>query len=78
VTGIAALIRCPLGRESPPGYRIELPRDSEPRRVNVNADWYYTVSIMEFLDGKVARETQYFGDPFEPGPSRAQWVERMP
>ena len=38
----------------------------------------YTVSIMEFLDGKVARETQYFGDPFEPGPSRAQWVERMP
>jgi hypothetical protein len=37
----------------------------------------YTVSIMEFLDGKVARETQYFADPFEPGPSRAQWVERM-
>ena len=37
----------------------------------------YTVSIMEFKDGKVARETQYFGDPFEPGPSRAQWVERM-
>ena len=37
----------------------------------------YTVSIMEFLDGKVARETQYFGDAFEPGPSRAQWVERM-
>ena len=28
-------------------------------------------------DGKVARETQYFGDPFEPGASRAQWVERM-
>jgi SnoaL-like domain len=37
----------------------------------------YTVSIMEFLNGKVARETQYFADPFEPGPSRAQWVERM-
>jgi hypothetical protein len=37
----------------------------------------YTVSIMEFLDGKVARETQYFSDPFEPGPSRAQWVERL-
>ena len=27
----------------------------------------FTVSIMEFLDGKVGRETQYFGDPFEPG-----------
>ena len=37
----------------------------------------YTVSIMEFLDGKVARETQYFADPFAPGPSRAQWVERI-
>src|ERR1700743_205888 len=37
----------------------------------------YTVSVMEFVDGQVARETQYFGDPFEPGPSRAQWVERM-
>src|SRR5262249_8015154 len=37
----------------------------------------YAVSIMEFKDGKVARETQYFGDPFAPGPSRAQWVEPM-
>lgn len=34
----------------------------------------YTVSIMEFADGKVSRETQYFGDAFEPGPSRAQWA----
>jgi hypothetical protein len=32
----------------------------------------YTVSVMEFLGGKVAREIQDFGDPFEPGPSRAQ------
>ena len=38
---------------------------------------FYTVSIMEFEEGEVVRETQYFGDPFEPGPSRAQWVERM-
>jgi ketosteroid isomerase-like protein len=37
----------------------------------------YTVSVMEFVDGKVARETQYFADPFEPGPSRARWVEPM-
>ena len=37
----------------------------------------YTVSVMEFSDGEVARETQYFGDPFGPGASRAQWVERM-
>jgi len=37
----------------------------------------YTVSIMEFVDGMVSRETQYFSSPFAPGPSRAQWVERM-
>ena len=37
----------------------------------------FVVSIMEFEAGKVVRETQYFGDPFEPGASRAQWVERM-
>jgi len=37
----------------------------------------YTVSIMEFRGDKVARETQYFADPFTAQPSRAQWVERM-
>jgi SnoaL-like domain len=37
----------------------------------------YVVSIMEFREGKVAHETQYFADPFEPGPSRAHLVERM-
>ncbi|MGD0430863.1 MAG: hypothetical protein ABSA58_07205 [Acetobacteraceae bacterium] len=36
-----------------------------------------SVSVREFLDGEVARETQYFGNPSEPGPSRARWVERM-
>jgi len=35
----------------------------------------YTVSVMEFRDAKVARETQYFGDPFKPAPSRAHLVE---
>ena len=37
----------------------------------------YTVSIMEFRGDKVARETQYFADPFEASPARAQYVERM-
>lgn len=36
----------------------------------------YTVSIMEFRDGKVAHETQYFGDPFGAPAWRARWVER--
>ena len=37
----------------------------------------YTVSIMEFKGVKVARETQYFADPFPAPAFRAQWVERM-
>ena len=36
-----------------------------------------TVSIMEFRDGKVFHETQYFADPFEAPAWRSQWVERM-
>jgi hypothetical protein len=36
----------------------------------------YVVSIMEFRDGLVAHETQYFAQPFEPSPSRAHLVER--
>jgi ketosteroid isomerase-like protein len=37
----------------------------------------YTVSIMEFTGDKVARETQYFADPFVAPASRAKWVEQM-
>jgi hypothetical protein len=37
----------------------------------------YTVSIMEFRDGGVAHETQYFADRFEPAPSRAHLVEQV-
>ena len=38
----------------------------------------WAVSIMEFRDGLVAQETQYFADRFEPAPSRAHLVERVP
>jgi ketosteroid isomerase-like protein len=34
-----------------------------------------TVSIMEFRDGKVAHETQYFADPFAAPDWRAPWRE---
>ncbi|MET4390950.1 hypothetical protein ABIB73_006737 [Bradyrhizobium sp. F1.4.3] len=36
----------------------------------------YVVSIMEFRGEQVAHETQYFGDRFDPGSSRAHLVER--
>jgi len=35
----------------------------------------YTVSIMEFKDGKVVHETQYFADSFEAPAWRSQWVQ---
>jgi hypothetical protein len=38
---------------------------------------YQGVSIMEVRDGKVARETDYFAQPFEAPQWRAQWVRRM-
>jgi len=34
-----------------------------------------TVSIMEFHNGKVSRETQYFADPFDAPAWRTPWVE---
>jgi hypothetical protein len=34
-----------------------------------------TVSIMEFRNGKVVHETQYFADPFEAPAWRSQWVQ---
>jgi hypothetical protein len=37
----------------------------------------YAVSIMEFREGLVANETQYFADRFDPAPSRAHLVERI-
>jgi hypothetical protein len=37
----------------------------------------YTVSIMEFRNGKVVHETQYFADPFEAAAWRSQWVQQI-
>jgi hypothetical protein len=36
-----------------------------------------SVSIMEFADGLVAHETQYFADPFEAPAARARLAQRM-
>jgi hypothetical protein len=37
----------------------------------------YTVSIMEFSNGRVVHETQYFADPFEAPGWRRQWVQQV-
>ncbi|MBB5575709.1 MULTISPECIES: nuclear transport factor 2 family protein [Rhizobium] len=36
----------------------------------------HAVSIMELTDGLVAKETQYFANPFDPAQSRAHLVDR--
>lgn len=36
---------------------------------------YDTVSIMEFREASVVRETQYFAEPFAAAAWRAQWAE---
>ena len=41
------------------------------------SDTVYATSIVEFRNGKVVKQTDYFANPFEAPPWRAQWVERM-
>lgn len=38
---------------------------------------FHVADIVEFKDGKIARETRYYSSPFEPPPWRAEWVEPM-
>jgi hypothetical protein len=38
--------------------------------------WSWVV-IMEFRDGKIWKETRYYGKPFEAPAWRAQWVEPL-
>jgi ketosteroid isomerase-like protein len=45
--------------------------------INYESRQAYTVSIMEFRNGKVAHETQYFADPFEAPAWRSQWVQKI-
>src|SRR4051794_37586324 len=47
-------------------------------QINYAGKRAFTVSVMEFNDGKVSHETQYFADPFEAPAWRAQWVARAP
>jgi len=41
------------------------------------ADTSYVTNIVEFRDGKIVKQTDYFADPFEAPGWRSQWVERM-
>ncbi len=79
------------GRGNVAASRRENParRQFEVRRISGSGDlWvteyvyvydshrYNTISVMEFRDGKVAHEVQYFADPFPAPAWRSRWVER--
>ncbi len=38
---------------------------------------YETIFIFEFRDGKIAKETAYWSEPFEAPEWRAEWVEKF-
>lgn len=44
--------------------------------INYQGQSAYTVSIMEFRNGRVVHETQYFAEPFEAPEWRSQWVQK--
>jgi ketosteroid isomerase-like protein len=46
--------------------------------INYGGKRLFTVSVMEFRDGRVSHETQYFADSFDAPAWRAQWVGRSP
>jgi hypothetical protein len=45
--------------------------------INYQGRTAYTVSIMEFRNGKVVHETQYFSEPFAAPAWRSQWVQQI-
>jgi hypothetical protein len=70
------------------GHHPDKPSGFDVRRIQGRADLWVTeytisyqgrtscvVSIMEFRNGKVVHETQYFSDPFEAPAWRKPWVE---
>jgi SnoaL-like domain len=38
---------------------------------------FHGVDIVELRDGKVCKETRYYGEPFEPPAWRAGWTQRI-
>jgi hypothetical protein len=70
------------------GHHPEKPSGFDVRRIHGSGNLWVTeytiayksgaafvVSIMEFSNGKVVHETQYFSEPFDAPGWRTQWVE---
>ncbi|MFF0270454.1 nuclear transport factor 2 family protein [Kribbella sp. NPDC004536] len=44
-------------------------------RSDYGGDVYYVANIVEFRDGRIARETRIYGSPFDPPQWRAKYAE---
>lgn len=44
-------------------------------RSDYGGDIYYVANVVEFADGRIARETRIYGSPFEPPGWRAKYAE---
>lgn len=58
---------------------LEYPQSGERirGRDRIQASRTAQPNYKRFSVRRIIGAAQYFGDPFQPGPSRSQWVERM-
>ena len=68
----------------PPAPRYKLKRISGGPDVfaveavgDYGGERYHLTSIVEFRDGKIAKQTDYWASPFEAPAWRSDWVQRM-
>jgi hypothetical protein len=47
-------------------------------RSDYGGDVYYVANVVEFRDGRIARETRIYGAPFDPPPWRAKYATSPP
>jgi hypothetical protein len=45
-------------------------------RSDYGGDVYYVANVVEFRDGRVARETRIYGSPFDPPEWRSKYVDQ--
>lgn len=73
------------------GHHPDKPSGFDVRRIQGEGDLWITeytityngraactISVMEFQNGKVVHETQYFSEPFDAPDWRRQWVQKIP
>jgi hypothetical protein len=81
-----AVVECTLVYKNYPGGSPSY----ELRRISGSGDLFvveaigqygpdksYMTSIVEFRDGQIVKQTDYFASPFEAPGWRSQWVDRM-